>query len=33
MEFFEVVAQRHSVRKYADTPVERELLDKIVEAA
>ena len=33
MEFFEVVARRHSVRKYAGTPVDRELLDKIVDAA
>ncbi len=33
MEFFEVVDKRHSVRKYADGPVERAILDKIVEAA
>ena len=33
MDFFEVIAKRHSVRKYADRPVERELLDRMVSAA
>ena len=30
MDFLEVVDKRHSVRKYSDQPVERELLDAIV---
>lgn len=30
MDFLEVIEKRHSVRKYADRPVERELLDAIV---
>jgi nitroreductase len=33
MDFLEVLDKRHSVRKYADRPVERELLDAIVRAA
>ena len=30
MDFLEVIEKRHSVRKYADRPVEKELLDAIV---
>lgn len=33
MDFLEVIDKRHSVRKYADRPVERELLDAIVSIA
>ena len=33
MDFLEVIEKRHSVRKYADRPVERELLDAIVRIA
>ena len=33
MDFLEVIDKRHSVRKYSDTPVERELLDAIVRVA
>lgn len=33
MEFSEVIRNRHSVRKYTDQPVERELLDTIVDIA
>ena len=33
MDFLEVIDKRHSVRKYADRPVERELLDAIVRIA
>ena len=33
MDFLEVVEKRHSVRKYSDLPVERELLDAIVRVA
>lgn len=33
MEFFEVIAKRHSVRKYEDRPVEKELIDRIISAA
>ena len=33
MDFLEVIDKRHSVRKYADRPVERELLDAIVRVA
>lgn len=33
MEFFELLDKRHSVRKYDDRPVDRELLDTIVKAA
>ena len=33
MDFLEVIEKRHSVRKYADRPVEREILDAIVKVA
>ena len=33
MDFLEVIEKRHSVRKYADRPVEKELLDAIVKVA
>ncbi len=33
MDFLEVIEKRHSVRKYSDKPVERELLDAIVKIA
>jgi nitroreductase len=33
MDFLEVIEKRHSVRKYADKPVEREILDAIVKVA
>lgn len=33
MDFLEVIEKRHSVRKYSDKPVERELLDAIVKVA
>ena len=33
MDFLEVIEKRHSVRKYADRPVEREILDAIVRVA
>ena len=33
MDFLEVVEKRHSVRKYSDRPVERELLEAIVKVA
>ena len=33
MDFLEVIEKRHSVRKYSDKPVERELLDAIVNLA
>ena len=33
MDFFEVIAKRHSVRKYADRPVERESLDALISVA
>jgi nitroreductase len=33
MDFLEVVEKRHSVRRYADKPVEREILDAIVKVA
>lgn len=33
MDFFEVIAKRHSVRKYADRPVEKELLDRMIATA
>ena len=33
MDFLEVIEKRHSVRKYADKPVEREILDAIVRVA
>ncbi|MGM9735082.1 MAG: nitroreductase family protein [Candidatus Cryptobacteroides sp.] len=33
MDFLEVIEKRHSVRKYTDAPVEREILDAIVKVA
>ena len=33
MDFLEVIDKRHSVRKYSDKPVEREILDAIVRVA
>ena len=33
MDFLEVIDKRHSVRKYADRPVEREVLEAIVKVA
>lgn len=33
MEFLEVIKNRHSVRKYSDKPVEREILDTIIDIA
>ena len=33
MDFLEVIEKRHSVRKYAEKPVEREILDAIVKVA
>lgn len=33
MDFFEVVAKRHSVRKFDSRPVEKELIDRIISAA
>ena len=33
MDFLEVIEKRHSVRKYADRPVEKEILDAIVKVA
>ena len=33
MDFLQVIEKRHSVRKYSDRPVERELLDAIVKVA
>ena len=33
MDFLEVIEKRHSVRKYSDRPVEKELLDAIVRVA
>ena len=33
MDFLEVIEKRHSVRKYSDKPVEREVLDAIVRVA
>lgn len=33
MEFFDVIAKRHSVRKFADRLVEREVLDALVHTA
>lgn len=33
MDFLEVIEKRHSVRKYSDRPVDRELLDTIVRVA
>lgn len=33
MDFLEVIEKRHSVRKYSDRPVDREMLDAIVRLA
>lgn len=33
MDFLEVIEKRHSVRKYSDKPVDREILDTIVKVA
>ncbi len=33
MDFLEVIEKRHTVRKYSDRPVDRELLDAIVKIA
>ena len=33
MDFFEVIAKRHSVRKYSDRPVEKDLLDRMISVA
>lgn len=33
MDFLDVIDKRHSVRKYADRPVERELLEAVVRTA
>ena len=33
MEFFEVLARRHSVRKFADKPVGKDMVDRLIEAA
>jgi len=33
MDFFEVIRQRHSVRVFADQPVERDKLEKVLRAA
>ena len=33
MEFFEVLARRHSVRKFADKPVDKDMVDRLIEAA
>ena len=33
MDFLEVIEKRHSVRKYADKPVDKEILDAIVKVA
>ena len=33
MDFLEVIEKRHTVRKYSDKPVEREILDTIVRVA
>ena len=33
MDFLEVIEKRHSVRKYSDKPVDREILDAIVRVA
>ena len=33
MDFLQVIEKRHSVRKYSDRPVERELLDAIIKVA
>ena len=33
MDFLEVIEKRHSVRKYSDKPVDKEILDAIVRVA
>ncbi|MBR5103475.1 MAG: nitroreductase family protein [Bacteroidales bacterium] len=33
MDFLEVIEKRHSVRKYSDKPVEKEILDAIIKVA
>ena len=33
MDFLEVIEKRHSVRKYSDKPVDKEILDTIVQVA
>lgn len=33
MEFKEIIARRHSVRKFTDQPVEREIIDEIIAEA
>lgn len=33
MDFLEVIEKRHSVRKYSDRPVEKEILDAIIRVA
>ena len=33
MEFIEVIQKRHSVRKFADRPLERELIDAVIDIA
>lgn len=33
MDFLEVIAKRHSVRKYASRPVDRELVDRMISVA
>lgn len=33
MDFFEVIAERHSVRKYSDRPVKKDLLDRMISVA
>ena len=33
MDFLEVIEKRHSVRKYSDRPVEKEILDAIIKVA
>jgi nitroreductase len=33
MDFLEVIEKRHSVRRYSDRPVEREILDAIIRVA
>ena len=33
MDFLEVIEKRHSIRKYSDRPVEKEILDAIIKVA
>mgnify|MGYP002511609793 FL=1 len=33
MDFLEVIEKRHSVRKYSDKPVDKEILDAIIRVA